>query len=364
MTVIDLTLTAREPTECGDDEERIVIRRVDPDVVLTYCGAALASLSITWLVYERFTPFSGGLGFLAMFFACFVAITWLLAREQWGAVAARDHLVRVLITSAAIIALVPLLSIIVSVIARGYHALQLSFLTKTLHGAGSLDAFRAGGVWHSIVGTIEVVLLATLISVPLGIMTAVFLNEVRGPLARPVRMLTDAMSAIPSIVAGLFIFAVFISSGVLKQTGLAGALALSILMLPFVTRTAEVVLRLVPGGLREASLALGGSEWKTTSSVVLPTARTGLVTAVLLGLARVIGETAPLILTMGGAQNFNANPFSGHQDTLPLSIWSEVVNGSGSVSAMRMWSGAFVLMALVLILFVSARILASRGRHA
>jgi phosphate transport system permease protein len=156
------------------------------------------------------------------------------------------------------------------------------------------------------------------------------------------------------------VFAVFIQSDLLPQSGFAAAIALSLLMLPTITRTTEVVLRLVPGGLREASLALGGSEWRTTRNVVLPTARAGIVTAVILGIARVIGETAPLILTMLGAQIFNANPFStDKQDALPLFVWNQVklATGSEGVALQRAWSGAFVLMVLVLALFVAARLL-------
>jgi phosphate transport system permease protein len=360
MAVIDLTAPGidgvSEPT-IVDDDQPIVTRRFDLDQALTYGGGAISSLCLTWLLFERILPFSGGLGFLVMWWVTFVGITWFLARQQWGSVAAFDYFVRILVASAAGLALIPLCSILLTVFVKGYRGFQISFLTHTLRTAASESKFSEGGAWHSIVGSLEVVGLAMLISVPLGVMSAVFLNEVGGRLARPVRMLTDAMSAVPSIVAGLFIFAVLIQAGYLQQTGFAGALALSILMLPTVTRTAEVVLRLVPGGLREASLALGGTEWRTTRQVVLPTARTGLVTAVVLGVARVIGETAPLIVTMLGAQIFNANPFKGHQDALPLFIWSQKIQSEGTsgVTVDWMWAGAFVLMMLVLVLFVAAR---------
>ncbi len=348
----------------GDVDDRIQIRTVDRDAVISYAGGGSAAIALTWLVYERLAPFSGGLGFVATAWSLFVVLIYLLARQQWGKTAALDHLVRLLVMSAALLALIPLGSIVFSVFQRGYHGLQASFLTHTLRSAASQSKFREGGAWHSIVGTLEVVGIAMLISVPLGVMTAVFLNEIGGKVARAVRMLTDAMSAVPSIVAGLFIFAVLVQPGYLRATGFAGALALSILMLPTVTRTTEVVLRLVPGGLREASLALGGSEWNTTRQVVLPTARTGIVTAVVLGVARVVGETAPLIMTMIGAQLFNANPFSGLQDALPLFIWSQKIHAVGSgVVEDWLWSGACVLLVIVLILFVSARLLASRSGH-
>lgn len=346
------------------EEPRLDTGRRDPDVALTYLCGAGAALATVWLIYFRLTSFSGLFGFAICSALAYVVFTWSLARLQWGSVAATDHAIRIAITLTALVAVIPLAWIVLTVIARGYHALGLEFWTKDLRFAGPQDAFDAGGVAHSIVGTLEVVGIATLISVPLGVASAVFLNEVGGRLARQVRMLTDAMSAIPSIVAGLFIFAVLIQTDLVPQSGIAGALALGLLMLPTVTRTTEVVLRLVPGGLREASLALGGTEWRTTRDVVLPTARTGIVTAVILGIARVIGETAPLILTMLGAQIFNANPFSSDkQDALPLFIWNQIKLSTGTegVAAQRAWSGAFVLMSLVLILFVAARLLGGRS---
>jgi phosphate transport system permease protein len=198
------------------------------------------------------------------------------------------------------------------------------------------------------------------LSVPLGIATAIFLNEIGGRLARPLRMIVDAMSAIPSIVAGLFIYAAFILALHQQQTGFAAALALAVLMLPTVTRTAEVVLRLVPGGLREASLALGGGEWATVRRVVLPTARTGLLTAVILGIARIVGETAPLILTALGNTSLNADPFEGKQDAVPLFIY-RLIRFPQTASIQRAWTGALVLLGLVLVLFVVARIIGGRG---
>lgn len=359
MTLLEADDTAIEtPVETPVDQP-MQARRFDRDVVLTYCGSFVASLSLTWLIYERFTPFSGALGFVAMVWLGFIGFVYALARQQFGRIAAFDHLIRVMVASAALFALVPLGSIIVSVATRGFHALSGTFLSKDFRFGAANSKFGDAGALHSIVGSLEVVGLAMLISVPVGVLTALFLNEIGGRLARIVRTLTDAMSAVPSIVAGLFIFAVLIQSNVLEQTGFAGALSLSILMLPTVTRTAEVVLRLVPGGLREASLALGATEWRTTSRVVLPTARTGLVTAVVLGVARVIGETAPLIMTMLGAQLFNGNPFSGKQDALPLFIWNLKIQGADTagVTADWMWAGTFILLSVVLVLFVVARLL-------
>jgi phosphate transport system permease protein len=259
----------------------------------------------------------------------------------------------VVLTTAGLGLLVPLVLIVGYTVFKGWTALRPAFFVKDLRYTGSLSKATDGGGLHAILGTLEQVGLAVLISVPLGVTTAVFLNEIGGRLARPVRLIVDTMSAIPSIVAGLFIYAVIVLS--FGQNGFAGALALAVLMLPTVTRTAEVVLRLVPGGLREASLALGASEWRTVHDVVIPTSRSGLATAVILGVARAIGETAPLLLTIGGAYVVNANPFSGKQDALPYFVY-RLIRFPQTAQVQRAWTGALVLLFLVLILFIAARI--------
>jgi phosphate transport system permease protein len=211
-----------------------------------------------------------------------------------------------------------------------------------------------------VVGTLEQVGIAMLISVPLSILTAVYLNEVRGRLRRYVRLLVDAMSGLPSVVAGLFIYAVLVLGFGWGFSGFAAALALAMLMLPLITRTTEEVLRIVPDGLREAALALGSPEWRVTTHVVLPTARAGIVTAVILGVARAVGETAPVLLTAAGSSVLNANPFDGPQSNLPLYIYQQVTSQLDNARA-RAWTGAFVLITLVLVLFTVARIIASFG---
>jgi phosphate transport system permease protein len=168
------------------------------------------------------------------------------------------------------------------------------------------------------------------------------------------------MSGVPSIVAGLFIYAVWVVALQRGFSGFAASLALAILMLPTITRTTEVVLRLVPDGLREGSLALGGTEWRTVWQVVLPTARSGLITAVILGVARAVGETAPLILTAFGASVMNADPFQGDQEALPYLIYDYIRRyNPGTGPYQRGWAAAVVLIALVLVLFTLARLLGS-----
>ncbi len=307
-----------------------------------------------WLFFDL-TGLSGPAGFGVLWYATFAGIYWVVVRDTEGRLAAADRLASLVVASVAIGLLIPLVLIVVFVTAKGIGAVTVNFFTKTELGIGPLDPATRGGALHAIVGTLEEVGLATLVSVPLGILTALFLNEVGGRWARPVRMFVDAMSGVPSIVAGLFIYAVWVVGLGRGFSGLAAAFAMSILMLPTVTRTVEEVLRLVPDGLREASLALGATEWRTTANVVLPTARSGMVTAVILGVARAIGETAPLIMTAFGASLLNLNPVKGAQDNLPLYIYKNI-RSPLPAQLQRAWTGALVLIALVLTLFVIARV--------
>lgn len=313
-----------------------------------------------WLVFERLTLLSGTAGFLLSWVGIFLLVYWLVVREVENAVAARDRLSSVIISIGALALIVPLVSIIVFIVAKGIAAFTPTFFLRTQEFVGPLSGAKAGGALHSIVGTFEQVGIAIALAVPLALITAVFLNEVGGKGRRAVRMLVDAMSGVPSIVAGLFIYAVWVVGLHRGFSGFAGSLALSILMLPTVTRTSEEVLRLVPDGLREAGLALGSQEWRVTWSVVLPTARSGLITAVILGVARAIGETAPLIFTTLGNPLMNANPFSGPQDSLPQLVYNQI-RLPQPAEQQRAWTGAMVLMGIVLILFVLARLVGSRG---
>jgi len=333
------------------------VRREDVAIVVASAGSALA---LTWLLYERLAPLSGGIGFVIMWFALFIVTYWVVIRDIEGRFIATDKTIALSIGCVAVGLMIPLVLIIGYVIVKGIKYLNWAFFTQTQAAVGPDSPASEGGAAHAIVGTLEQVGLAMLVSVPLGIGCAVYMNEVGGRMVRPVRLFVDAMSGVPSIVAGLFIFTVWILGLGQGFSGFAAALALTILMLPTITRTSEEVLRLVPDGLREASLAVGATQWRTTWNVVLPTARSGLVTAVILGVARAIGETAPLIMTAFGAQLMNVNPFAGAQSSLPLFVYGAYVLNTTSEVA-RAWTGALVLMLIVLLLFLIARAVGRGG---
>ena len=221
--------------------------------------------------------------------------------------------------------------------------------------------YNQGGALHAILGTIVLVLLASLISVPIGILTGLYLTEIKGRAERLIRFLVQAMSGVPSIVAGLFIYSVWIVGSSGGFSGVSGAASLSILMLPTVARTAEEVLKLIPPDLREAGVALGGTQWRTVAMVVLPAARSGLITATVLGIARVAGETAPLLLTIFGTTTTNLNPFNGPMAALPLYVFQLLRTGL-NVAIDRAWTGALVLLILVTILFALARFVGGRQK--
>jgi phosphate transport system permease protein len=321
-------------------------------------GCLLAATATTWIIYTALTPATGKTGFFLITYVVFLALYLMTCTVEVGRQSAFDNLWTVLTWSAALLLLAPLTTILLYVIIKGFAGLELDFFRKDLSTTGTLDS--GGGASAAIVGTLQQVMIAVLIAVPLSMLTAVYLNEVRGKFRRPVRMFVDAMSGIPSIVAGLFIYAVWIVALGREFSGFSASLALSILMLPTITRTAEEVLRLVPNGLREGALALGATRWKTTIRVVMPTAASGLITAVILGVARAVGETAPLIMTSFGSTAMNSNPFNGAQDSLPLFVYRLIANPF-EAQQQRAWTGALVLVLVVLILFTIARLLGARA---
>jgi len=276
-------------------------------------------------------------------------------RHGWNL--ASDRVASAVITVAFAAVTIPWVSIFVTVYQKGSKAFHSKYLTDDMRITPSSDVIQNGGVAHAIIGTLMMVLIASLIAVPLGILAAVYIVEIKGRFAKLVRFLTQAMSGVPSIVAGLFIYAtVVVFFG--GFSAWAGALALVILMLPTVARTSEEILKIVPEDLRTASYALGATQSRTTFRVVLPTIASGLVTAAVLGIARVVGETAPLILT---ASYFVAKSTSLNEPiaSLPIYIFSSLGLGDENATT-RAWGGSLVLLGVVFILFAIARTISTR----
>ncbi|MFD6531277.1 phosphate ABC transporter permease PstA [Streptomyces sp. NPDC060184] len=282
----------------------------------------------------------------------FLAISYVTTTVIENQRQAKDRLATSVVWVCFILAVVPLASLVWTTVSRGAKVLDGYFLTHSM--AGVLSTEPGGGVYHALIGTLEQVGIATVISAPIGLLTAVYLVEYgRGALAKAVTFFVDVMTGIPSIVAGLFILSIMLMAD-LGPSGLMGSLALSILMIPVVVRSTEEMLKLVPNELREASFALGIPKWRTILKVVLPTAIGGIATGVMLAIARVAGETAPIILLVFGSQLINTNPFSDPQSSLPYYIWEQYKVGS-EASYDRAWGAALVLIAFVMILNLVAR---------
>ncbi|MGA5896865.1 phosphate ABC transporter permease PstA [Streptomyces venetus] len=278
--------------------------------------------------------------------------TYVIAARVENRRQAKDRVVTSLVWVAFLLAVVPLASLVWSTVQRGVKVLDVYFLS---HSMGVVaDSETGGGIYHAILGTLEQVGLATLIAAPVGVLTAIYLVEYgRGSLARAVTFFVDVMTGIPSIVAGLFILSLMLMFD-LEPFGFAGSLALAILMMPVVVRSTEEMLKLVPNELREASLALGVPKWRTILKVVLPTSIGGITTGIMLSIARIAGETAPVLLLVFGSKFINANPFEGAQASLPLYIYQQY--GSGEATAYdRAWAASLTLIAFVMILNLVAR---------
>jgi phosphate transport system permease protein len=342
---------------------RTSIGSASPDDRFARYGAMVAALALTWVLCERILPLPGLAWFLVVFFLTCVAMTVMTTALSGTVTDVKDRVASVVVTTGALVVGVALASTVVFIVSRGWRPLlHLNFFTEDMAGVGPRDAFDRGGILHAIVGSLIELALALMVTVPLGIGTAVFMTEVGGRFARVVRTVVEAMTALPSIVAGLFIYTVFIVTLHLRPSGLAASMAIGVMMLPIVARASDVVLRLVPSGLREAGLALGSSRWRVVRHVILPTARPGLATAVILGVARGVGETSPVLLTSGASSFMVTNPTGGVMNSLPLFIFTTVRSGEPA-SITRAFAAATVLLCLVLILFVLARIIARPPRE-
>lgn len=337
------------------------LRSIRTTTYLSLAGAFAAAVATAVFVTAVLAPTSGPIPFVVVGYVSFVGYYAVLVSMDEGKETVRDRLAAVGATTFALLLFSVLAFVIVFAVFRGVKALtHWNFFHEDMTLAGPLQGLDIGGIGHAIVGSLEQLGIALCITVPLGLSCAVFLNEFPGAFARFVRTITEAMTALPSIVAGLFIYATWILTFHHDKSGFAASLAISVMMLPIIIRASDVVIRLVPASLREASYALGTSRWSTVWNVVLPTARSGLTTAIILGAARGIGETSPVLLTAGYNSSYNANPFKGPQVSLPLEIFQRV-RSPESVMIQRGFGAAVVLLALVLILFILARVLGGRG---
>lgn len=319
---------------------------------------ALLSVLATYLIVAA-TPMKGKLAYAFFLFVTYAAITGIYSFVTRGAPAAKDAVIKSFVAIGAVFTILPIASIIFTVLKKGLPGIHLSLFTTDMALATPTDPIATGGLLHAITGTLTMVALALIMSVPIGILTALYLTEIKGRFSGPIRFLVQAMSGVPSIVAGLFILSAVLYPITKAYSGLMGSLALAILMIPTIARTSEEVLRLIPNDLREAGTALGGTQWRTVAMIVLPAARSGLMTAVILGIARIAGETAPILLLTGGGDKVNPNAFHGPMGSLPYYIWKSFNAGSPEALT-RAWAGLLVLMLLVLILFVLARALSTR----
>ncbi|MCW2623249.1 MAG: phosphate transporter permease [Frankiales bacterium] len=341
------------------DESSAVVTPRRPMPVLLPWGVGAGALALSALLLGVVAG-AGPVIVVIVAVPLFAVAMNLVSRQIEGRRRATDRTVTTIVGTAFVIALIPLISLLYTVVTEGAARFDGEFFSNTMRGVVG-DNFP-GGARHAIYGTLIITGLATLISVPVGLLTSIYLVEYgRGRLARTVTFLVDVMTGIPSIVAGLFAYALFeliVGPGV--RFGIGGAVALSVLMIPVVVRSSEEMLKLVPAELREASYALGVPKWKTILRIVLPVAAAGIMTGVTLAVARVIGETAPLLLIVGTTVGLNLNPFSGRMETLPIFIFYQYTQPGvpRQVSIDRAWTAALVLLLIVLLLNVTARLVA------
>ena len=313
----------------------------------TVAGSAVVAIAIV-----MFTGVAGFDGWAVMFLLTSLAVA-VIRTARIGKKERTDALMKVAITAGAVTAFTPWLSIFGSVLIKGLPGLRPNFVSQDMSTTVPDDYLEFGGALHAIVGSVLMVIIATIVTLPLGILSGIYLTEVRGRLTFLVRFVVQSMSGVPSIVAGLFIYTTLVSATE-KYSALAGSLALAVLMLPTVARTSEEVLKLVPEELRAAGYALGARQGRTALMVVVPTVRSGLTTAAILGIARVVGETAPLLLTSLSNTTLKFNPIDGPIASLPTFIFGYLQIGTEYAIA-RAWTGSLLLLAIVLVLFSIAR---------
>lgn len=347
------TVDEPSPGSVPDRPRRLSSASVDD--LTSLVGSLVAALALVWVLYEKVLAWTGTVGFVLCWYMAFLALYAAVSALGNPRTAVVDRLAGAVVWGAALLVGAALASTLVYTLDRGWSALvHTNFYLKDMAGVGPQDPLNRGGILHALAGSAVEVGIAAVVSLPLGVGTAVYLTEVGGRLSQTVRTVVEAMTALPDILAGLFIYTTLIIGLGEERGGFAAAMALAITMTPIIARSAEVQLRVVPGGLREASLALGASHWRTVRMVVLPTAKSGLATALILGVARAVGETAPVLITSGASTFFNINPFTDPMNSLPLFTFAAVRSGEPLYIA-RGFGAASVLLIVVLLLFVVIR---------
>jgi phosphate transport system permease protein len=331
------------------------VRSLTLDDWLSVGGSVLASFALVYVGYLHLVDFSGTVGFAVCWYFVFLLVYGTVVAIANPRHIVTERLVAATLYLIAALVIFALATTVIYTFAEGWRAfVHINFFTHDMAGVSTNAPLNQGGIFHAIVGTVIMVGLAVVVAVPLGIGTAVYMTEVKGPGSHLIRTVVEAMTALSDILAGLFVYATLVVGFGLGKTGLAAAIAIAVTMLPLVARASEVALRVVPGGLREASEALGATHWKTTWKVVLPSARAGLVTAAILAIARGIGETAVVLVTTGASSFLNFNPVSEPMNSLPLYIYTAYETHE-PLALTRAFGAASVLLAMVLLLFVVAR---------
>jgi len=342
-------LMSFEPRPAAQPWQRANSRRTG-QVVL----ASILPLLVTIIVLF-FTHLDANLGTIVVFLPLQLCAAAYVGFSAFGKRGIGDAFLVVLTIFFSAFVLVLLVSVLGSVITKGLGTLSLQFITQNNVYISNTTSLEFGGIGHAIMGTLLIVGITTLLAVPLGIGMAIYLTQSQSKLRNLVRTLTQALSGLPSVVSGLFILSIIVTFQ-FQKTGIFGSLALFPLMLPTVARVAEEALKLVPADLRFAALALGAPNYRAFFQVILPAAKSGLITALLLGVARIIGETAPLLLSLDISNGTSLNPLSGGIETLPAYIYG-FLSSTFLQSQQRAWGAAMVLLVVVAILFGSARFL-------
>ena len=343
-------VTAAAPAAIPQLQRNLTTARLPRWSPAAVAAASIAVGSAIGVVFDLASHLQWGLIAAILF----VVVSYALAARVEGRRQAKDRLATSVVWVAFVLAVTPLVALIFYTVQQGIGVVDGNFLSHSMKGV--LSSGPGGGIYHALIGTLEQVALATLIAAPVGLLTAVYLVEYgRGRLAKTVTFFVDVMTGVPSIVAGLFILSVWILGLGFSYSGFAGSLALAILMMPIVVRSTEEMLKLVPNELREASYALGVPRWKTILRIVLPTAIGGITTGVMLAVARITGETAPVLLLVFGADIINNNPFVGPQQSLPMYIWQQYALVNNDYGYARAWGAALVLIAFVMGLNLVAR---------